>query len=219
MSSMQILRCQDVEKIFRILEYDYTDPPVKSFTRNTKKTLASSWCVKNPNVCFLLAEIDGKEAGFLFGHILGPRIWRIFASDNPRHAVSLALVWALQRINRFITVWRKPVATVRTLPKNELVRLNRPFPWGSTWGNGGIIEFVMVYPEFRGCSIAPVLIEAFESEMVRMGVPYVEAHVSEHNTASIRAFHKAGWATYRMKDGDIWASSPDQVKRGVEDHG
>lgn len=212
---IQISKCRDFDKIFSVLEQNYTDAPVKNFTKKTIKTLASSWCVANPKVCLLLAEVDERTVGFLFGHCLGPQVWRRFAAEHPKHIANLAYAWMLQRIRQVIQGcgWCKYSGPTHTPIELKLTKLDYPFPWESTWGNGGIIEYMMVNPEFRGRGIASRLIKLFSLEMTTMGVPYVEAHIAQHNTPSTRAFIKAGWSTYKTSSGDIWACNPDQHKR------
>ena len=113
----------------------------------------------------------------------------------------------LQRIRKVIRDWCKPSEPSRTLIELKFTELDFPFPWGSTWGNGGIIEYMMVYPAFRGRGVASQLIKLFNLEMTTMGVPYVEAHIAQHNSPSTRAFIKAGWSY-----------NPDQHKRRSYKH-
>ena len=158
----------------------------------------------------MVAEVDERVDGFLFGHCLGPQAWRRFSAEHPKHIVNLTYAWVLQRIRNVKLCWYKSSGPSRTPIELKLTELDYPFPWGLTWGNGGIIEYMMVYPEFRGKGVASRL---FNLEMTTMGVPYVEAHIAPHNSPSTRAFIKAGWSTYKTSSGDIWASNPDQHKR------
>ncbi len=217
--SVKISKCVNSEQIYRIIDQNYSDEPLRSFSNGVKRTFSKSWCLNKLEVCFLVAEIDGREAGFLIGHSLGPRIWRAFAKEHLQHLVSIFYVLLRQRVKRKFRT--EPQTTTHSISEDDLklTNTNRPFPWQTSWGNGAILEFIMVYPEHRGQSIAPKLIQQFTKEMNLVGASYCEAHISPYNSASARAFIKSGWAVYRTKFGDIWASSPDQSNEKSDNNG
>jgi GNAT superfamily N-acetyltransferase len=217
--TVKIVKLDDASKIASIINQDYSDPPVCFFSPNVINILSSRFFIDNPDVFFLVAEVDDIYAGFVFGHCLGPRFWRIFATKNPKCFLNVAYIILLQRFKRSKFMKKNTRGDGLDLNKqNSLISLpssEGDFPWKTTWGNGGILEFIVVRPEFRGMNIAPQLISALDHSIRAKGILYTEAHISRFNNSSIQAFIKAGFSATRVASGDVWVSKPNQVEEGI----
>jgi GNAT superfamily N-acetyltransferase len=208
---IHVCRCTDTELIAQILKRDYADEPVRSFPRTVVATLARTWCSHKVEVCVLVVEVAGVYAGFLFGHCLGPRIWRRFAQEHPLLLPALARVWIGQRFKHILRRRSRPSGEGNPpAPVEGLPESGRPFSWGSVEAKSGIVEFLYVRPEYRGRGLAEQLLSQFFREMSQIGVGFTEAHIAPHNRASVRAFQKAGWQVHQTTSGDLWAFGPER---------
>jgi len=214
---VNICRCLDHELIASILRRDYFDDPIPYLSEVVIQTLARKWIAKRSQVYLLTAEADDAYAGFVFGHTLGPRFWRLFASSHPN--LFPALAWARLKM-RFA---QKIQLSAAQLPPNKerndleaqiaalkISTLNQPFAWAAEGSGTGIIPLVFVHPDQRGKGVAPHLLNQIAEEMFRGGAKSVEAHIDLNNLPSVRAFLKAGFEVYRMGTNDFWARKVKQ---------
>jgi GNAT superfamily N-acetyltransferase len=221
--SVSVLRCRDPELIADILRRDYFDDPFPHLSDRVIRTFARAWVAGRPEVYLLTAEAGGAYAGFVFGHTLGPRFWRLVAARDAR--LRPGLMWAALKMKAAAKLKpRAPRATTDAAVGDDLESrleslgiptLPRPFEW-SPAGGVGLIPLVFVHPERRGHGVAPRLLEGISEEMFRDGARSVEAHIDLHNLSSARAFLKAGFGVYRMATGDLWARKSPAGAGGSE---
>ena len=205
-------RCLDHELIVSILRRDYFDDPMPYLSEGVIQTLAREWIANRSQVYLLAAEADGEYAGFVFGHTLGPKFWRLFASSHPWVFPALALARLKMRLAPKIKL--RPVQSQPNKERNdleaqiaalEISTLSQPFAWAPEGSRTGILPLVFVHPEHRGKGVAPHLLKQIVEAMLRDGAKSVEAHINIDNLASVRAFLKAGFEVYRMATNDFWA--------------
>jgi GNAT superfamily N-acetyltransferase len=210
---VNIRRCHDPELIASILRRDYFDDPIPHLSHRVIQTFAREWVAKRREAYLLTAEMDNHYAGFVFGQTLGPRFWRLFASEHPK--LLPELVWATLKMKYA----GKLKFGFQQLPFNgaesdaleaqiaalKIPTLPRKFTWDSPGSGTGIIPLVFVHPDFRGTGLAPYLLNRITEEMFRDGSKCVEAHIDLPNLSSVRAFLKAGFEVYRMVTNDFWA--------------
>ncbi|MGI9067130.1 MAG: GNAT family N-acetyltransferase [Pyrinomonadaceae bacterium] len=210
---VNISRCLDQELIATILRRDYFDDPVPHLSPRVIKTFARSWIASRSQVYLLTAEADGTYAGFVFGHTLGPRFWRRFATHHPN--LLPPLVWASLKM-KFAA--KKKLSEAKTLPNPpagddleseiaalEISTIPQPFAWAPEGSGAGLIPLLFVDPVHRGKGVASHLLNQLSDEMFRDGAKIVEAHIDLQNFSSVRAFLKAGFEVYRMATNDFWA--------------
>ena len=210
--AVSIRRCRDPEQIASILRRDYFDDPVPHLSHRVIATFARDWIAQKSEVYLLTAESDGTYAGFVFGHTLGPRFWRLFAKDHPEFLPSLASV-ALKM--KFANKFKRGFAQLPASPKSDdlesqikalaIPSLSRPFTFAAAGSATGNIPLVFVHPDHRGKGIAPILLTRISEEMFHDGARCVEAHIDLTNLPSVRAFLRAGFEVYRMTTNDFWA--------------
>ena len=221
---VDIRRCRDPELIADILRRDYFDDPFPHLSDRMIRTFARQWVATRPDVYLLTAEADGAYAGFVFGHTLGPRFWRLVAGSDAR--LRPGLMWAALKM-KAAAKFKRPAARSPTggaagddlesrIAALGIPALSRPFEWASAGGGAGLIPLVFVHPGRRGYGVAPRLLERISEEMFGDGAPSVEAHIDLHNLSSARAFLKAGFEVYRMATGDLWARKSPAGAGGTE---
>ena len=205
-----VRRCREADFIARILQRDYFDEPICHFPRSTIRALASSWFATKRGIYFLIAEVDGSYAGFVFGHTLGSNLWRLFAREHPQHFPAFFWAWArmrmpggLLRINRNVSPQTVPL--VEVAEERNGSSSTRSFAWSPANMRTGRIGLVYVNPDYRGYGVATLLLDDLVQQMATDGVARVEAHIDSLNTSSVRAFRKSGWQVTRMAAGDFLA--------------
>ena len=217
-STIQVKRCRDHSVIATILRRDYFDDPMPRLSDKVIQTLARQWIAARSEVYLVTAEVNGSYAGFVFGHTLGPRFWRLFARKHPTHFPEL--VWtALQmkfggkagRGSKPPLNGSKPVDLESQITALEVPTL--PQAWAPAGVGNGFIPLLFVNPDHRGYGVAPRLLEQLSEDMFRDGAECVEAHVDLHNLSSARAFLKAGFEVYRMVTNDFFARKVNPGKR------
>jgi GNAT superfamily N-acetyltransferase len=206
-------RCHEAGVIEQALREDYYDVPIRYFPGPFLRRAVRELLAPSPDVYFVTAELQGQYAGFVFGHTLGQNVWRRFARANwARHPLSI--VWLLVRL-RLLMPFRQRLARRRRTtgaagragPANHgltFPKLNHPFRWSAERPDIGHIDMVFVRDKFRGLRLASQLIGYTTTEMARQGVTLVEAHVDADNSASRRAFLKAGWEVFQTAGGDYY---------------
>lgn len=210
---VNISRCLDHELIATILRRDYFDDPVPHLSDRVIQTFARKWIASRRQVYLLTAEADGTYAGFVFGHTLGPRFWRQFATHHP-HLLP-ALAWTSLKMK---SAAKRKLGTAKTPPntsagddfESEIAELGistlpQPFAWAPEGSGAGLIPLLFVDSVHRGKGVAPHLLNQLCREMFQDGAKVVEAHIDLHNFPSVRAFLKAGFEVYRMATNDFWA--------------
>ncbi len=200
--------CRDPGLIETILTDDYFDAPVCYFPTALIRTAAQDWFCATPGIYLVTAEADGHYAGFVFGHTLGPGLWRQFARRQvQRHFGALSWVWfqtqVWQPLRGRFAKWTRPAEIREPAPLwvEDLPRLRRPFQWSPPRPGLGYVDLLFVRPAFRGRGLAPRLLQRLGHEMRNRGVEAIESHVDAANYVSLTAFRKAGWQAFRTTDG------------------
>lgn len=218
MSRAVVRRCHDPATIERILREDAIDEPILSFTPSLLKRAVNDLLAPSPQVFFVTVDWDERPAGFVFGHTLGPMMWRRFARKYfTRHPAAIAyVVWRL-RVTRPARHWlkrrtaRRQSTGAKAAQPLTVPRVDRPFSWSSSESGAGQVDQLFVRSEFRGLGLAPMLLHGIVDAMARDGVSLIEAHVDPGNFASLRAFLKAGWDAYETAGHDFYVSCrPDR---------
>jgi len=208
--TIQVKRCRDHSVIANILRRDYFDDPIPRLSDKVIQTFARQWVASRREIYLLTAEVNGAYAGFVFGHTLGPRFWRLFARKHPNHFPEL--MWtALQmrfggKAERGSTPPRNgsnPADLESQLTALQVPTL--PQAWAPPGVGNGFIPLLFVSSDYRGHGVAPLLLDQLSEAMFRDGAKCVEAHVDLPNLSSARAFLKAGFEVYRMATDDLWA--------------
>lgn len=209
-AQVDVRRCRDHSVIANILRRDYFDDPIPRLSDKVIQTLARQWIATRSEVYLVTAEVNGSYAGFVFGHTLGPRFWRLFARKHPTHFPEL--VWTALQMKFGKKAGRgskpplngsKPVDLESQVTALAVPTL--PQAWAPAGIGNGFIPLLFVNPDHRGCGVAPRLLDELSEEMFRDGVKHVEAHIDLLNISSARAFLKAGFEVYRMATNDFWA--------------
>lgn len=207
-----VRRCREPETIERILERDYFDEPVRSFSTGLRRAFASEWCAKRDEIYFVVAEVDGKHAGFVFGHAMGDGLVKFFARRNPRHLPQLLLTWLRMRLS---PNEKGPVSEAASVPPDTsgveaefaalgIQNIESHFVW-SPDARSGRIALLSVHPDYRGYGLARRLLDGVAEHMSAGGVKTIEAHIDPYNISSVRAFLKSGYDIWRMADKDFLA--------------
>jgi RimJ/RimL family protein N-acetyltransferase len=218
LNAIQVQRCRDHDVITGILRRDYFDDPIPRLSDNVIQTFARQWIATRREMYLLRAEVDGSYAGFVFGHTLGPRFWRLFARKHPNHFPEL--VWTALKM-RFGGK-AEPGSALRLNGSNSADLESRitglkiptlPQAWAPADSGTGFIPLLFVNSDYRGHGVAALLLNQLSEAMFRDGAKCVEAHVDLHNSSSVRAFQKAGFEVYRMATDDFWARKINPVKQ------
>lgn len=210
--SVEVRRSRDAGVIARILDKEYFDEPIRSFPAGLKRAFAAEWCAKRDDVYFVTAEVDGRPAGFVFGHAMGDGLVKLFGRRKPRHLP--ALVWTFLRL-KFAPGGKGPTSEAAAVPADTskveaefaalgIPHLAQPFAWSQD-ARDARIALLSVRPEYRGLGLARRLLDATAEEMKAGGVGAVEAHIDPYNLPSVRAFLKSGYELRRMGGGDFFA--------------
>jgi predicted GNAT family acetyltransferase len=212
-----VQRCLDARAAAKIIRQDYYDEPMPYLTNGIIQTLARDWITGKKEVYLLTVEVDGNYAGFVFGHRLGPRFWRLVAQRHTRHLP--ALLWARVRLKLGNRMARHPSPVIEQKVEDvdaqvaalSIPALERPFSWSAANDyRTGIIPLVFVHPDYRGHGLAQSLLKELVNRMFADGAESVEAHIDAQNLSSVRAFLKSGWEVYRMSSKDFWARKSAQ---------
>ena len=205
-----VRRSHDPAVIARVLEEEYFDDPIRSFPAGLKRAFAAEWCAARDDVYFVTAEVDGRPAGFVFGHAMGDQLVKLFGRRNPRHLP--ALVWTYLRL-RLAPVGTAseaaavPADTARVDAEFAALGIPedaRPFAW-SPDARDARIALLSVSSAYRGHGLARRLLDRVADEMAAGGVLAVEAHIEPYNLSSVRAFLKSGYELRRMAGRDFFA--------------
>lgn len=211
-------RTRDPEEIERILRQDAIDAPTPYFSRRLLRTAVRSLLASSPDVFFVTADVQGRYAGFVFSHALGPGMWRDFARRHVfRHPVALGML--MMRLHVLVPLRRKlaqqrgsPLGG-RTSERTKGIPVSVPksdkvFAWSRGKGRVGQVDMLFVRDDYRGLGVAPEMLHCVIREMAGRDVTLAEAHVDPGNYSSLRAFLKAGWTGIEMSDGDFYVSTP-----------
>jgi GNAT superfamily N-acetyltransferase len=216
LGDIQLRRCRNPRLIERLLSEDYFDAPICYFPRSLIRTLARGWFAKSAEIYLITAEVQGQCAGFLFGHTLGPGLWRQFAREHWRRHF-LALLWVAVSVRvlrplrnrlrrrRVSPSAASPAAQVRAL---NLPQLDHPFRWSPHRPGLGWTELVFVRERFRGHGVAPLLYRFLADEMRCRGIRVIEGHIDAHNYASVRANLKCGWEIFQTTANGLYKRYP-----------
>lgn len=207
-----VRRSRDPEVIARILDKEYFDEPIRSFPAGLKRAFAAEWCAARDDVYFVTAEVEGRPAGFVFGHAMGDGLVKLFGRRNPRHLP--ALVWTFLRL-KFAPGGKGPTSEAASVPADTakveaefaalgIPHLALPFAWSQD-ARDARIALLSVRPDYRGYGLARRLLDVAAEEMAAGGVNAVEAHIDPYNLSSVRAFLKSGYELRRMADKDFFA--------------
>ena len=211
-------RTHDPELIERILRRDAFDVPIPCFTDGFLRLATSEFLAVSEDVYFVVGEVAGRYAGFAFAHTRGPRLWRDFAaSQMMRHPWAVAgTIAQLQkrRLSERIRRARRGRSKATAVPplssqvglETSIEELNRPFAWSAARSDIGQLDQFFVAPEFRGKRLAEPLLRQVTDVMRNGKITMVEAHVDADNTASLRAFLRAGWRVFRTTGRDFYVT-------------
>lgn len=203
-----VSRCRDAQTIERFLTHEYYDLPVSLFTRRMLRA-AARWLATLDASYFIVADVGGQPAGYVFATTLGRDLWTTFARRHPMLAPDVLWTWA--RV-RFLRRWKfgerdlshaAPQSDPARVSGLEVPGTDAPFEWSEPDSRTGYIELLYVSRMFRGHNIAPLMLRAMVREMSGHGVRRVEAHIDATNYASVRAFGKAGWTVVRTSGRDF----------------
>jgi GNAT superfamily N-acetyltransferase len=219
--SIELKLCKDPVRIVEIFKQDYFDSPICYFPSPLLRALGK-WISDSDQMFLVTAEVNGRYAGFTFGHILGPSsIWKKFARAHLWHFVGLLWVWL--RIHLFSWVrsriFRKRrrienPENLRNLREMNLPRIDRPFAWSPDNPRIGCAELTIVGEKYRGLGLGPMLVNRLFKEMSDRGAYLVEMHADSDNYAAVRYLLKAGCEVSQMKGGDFYLRkglSKDQI--------
>ena len=206
---LKLLR--DDKKILEIFKRDYFDAPICYFPDPLLKALAK-WICKSDQLFLVIAEVDGKYAGFSFGHTLGANsIWKRFARAHFWHFPGLFLVWVRIHFLPWVRncIFGKPRGMKNSenldkLHKMNLPRLDRPFAWSPDDPKIGCAELTIILDEYRGLGLGPQLVNKLFKEISDRGAYLVETHVDSDNYAAVRYLLKAGWEAFETTGGDFY---------------
>ena len=181
----------------RYLDEHYADTPLRNLPAFVVKRLVRRWRGRS-DIFFLVAQLNETTAGFLFGQAVGAKPWRKLLAD-PLTLPFAAAALIRERLHRR-QGQRTPDGSGRELAfpsyDETLERVARD--WCA--GEAANVEFIFVDPAFRGRNIAGQLLAGFADRLPTAGIATALAYIATSNTASERAFRKAGWSIYR--DGD-----------------
>lgn len=205
-----VRRTRDSALIARVLEEEYFDDPIRSFPAGLKRAFAAEWCATRDDIYFVTAEVDGRPAGFVFGHAMGDRLVKLFGRRNPRRLP--ALVWTYLRLRltpggAASEAAAVPADTARVDAEFAALGIPedaRPFAW-SPDARDARIALLSVGRAYRGHGLARLLLDRVAEEMDAGGVLAVEAHIEPYNLSSVRAFLKSGYELRRMAGKDFFA--------------
>jgi GNAT superfamily N-acetyltransferase len=211
-ADIQLRRCRNPALIEHLLSEHYFDAPICYFPRSLIRTLARGWFATSAEIYLITAEMQGQCAGFLFGHTLGPGLWRRFAREQwRRHFFALLWVAVTMRVLRPLRkrlrprcaspLAHGPAAQVRAL---DLPQLDHPFRWSPHRPDLGCTELIFVREEFRGHGLAPRLYRFLAEEMRCRGVRIIEGHIDAYNYASVRANLKSGWEIFQTTGNGLY---------------
>ncbi len=208
--SLTVLRCHDTAAVCSLLLNEYYDAPVCYFPSRLLRA-AGKWLANSKQVYFMVGVVSGKRAGYVLGHTLGPRLWRIFAIRHihlfPYTVAALLRQRALRNPSYPSSrlTHARPLSSPKRCDELALPRVETPFAWSAPELGVGYIEMVYVAEAFRGQGIAPQLLRATAGEMRQDGIRRVEAHIDSGNYASVRAFLMAGWSVIQTSTEDYVA--------------
>jgi GNAT superfamily N-acetyltransferase len=207
------------------LRRDYFDRPVCYFSDGLLRALAR-WIAKSNQVFLVTAEVDGKYAGFIFGHTLHPNlIWRQFARANPWYFHEIFWVWLRMHFFPWVNVHmlkkRRPGGPGNPENMDKLQELNiqtldRPFAWSPNDPHIGYTELSFVAETYRGLGLSQHLSTRLCQEMSKNGVNLVESHIDSNNYSAVRATLKHGFEIFRMRGGDFYVRKVLGSKRPNE---
>src|SRR5690348_13607638 len=93
MSAIEVRRIRDAEYIERVLRQDAFDEPIPFFPPRLLRHAVRDFLAPDERAYFVVAEVDGRYAGFVFAHALGVGLWRGFARNAiGRYPLAVATV-------------------------------------------------------------------------------------------------------------------------------
>jgi ribosomal protein S18 acetylase RimI-like enzyme len=130
---------------------------------------------RGPESFLVVAESDGRVAGFLAGSVdLGALYRRFLLRDG--------LVAAASALPRLLYAWPRVWETLR-----------HGAGGASSTPGGSELLAVAVDPAWRGRHVGALLVERFLSESARRGVGAARVVVGADNVAAIALYHRAGF--------------------------
>jgi GNAT superfamily N-acetyltransferase len=208
--SVVVRRSHDPAELTRVFEEEYFDDPIRSFPSGLKRAFAAEWCVTSPDIYFVTAKVDGRPAGFVFGHAMGNGLVKLFGRRNPRHLPALVRTYLRMRFAPGGYSGEAAAVPADTghvdaafaalgIPADQ-----RPFAWSDA-ARAARIALLSVNNAYRGHGLARLLLDRAAEEMAAHGIDTVEAHIDPYNLSSVRAFLKSGYEMRRMAGKDFLA--------------
>lgn len=176
----------------RYLDEHYADAPLRDLPSFVVERLVRRWRERR-DVFFLVARLNDRTAGFLLGQAAGAKPWRKLLADP------LSLPFAAVALIRDRIANRRRFRDTTSSGSSYPPYAKAPGGVGADWAafEAANVEFIFVDPAFRGRNVAAQLLGSFVDRLSAAGVGTALAYVAPSNTASIRAFQKAGWYIYR----------------------
>jgi ribosomal protein S18 acetylase RimI-like enzyme len=207
MPVVEARRITDPAYIERVLQADAFDVPIPLFPDRLLKHAVRTYLAPSDRVFFIVGEVDGQYAGFVFAHALGVDIWRVFARRAlVRHPFEVARVAARIKARGWWSRLRphsgERTSTPAAVP--GIQALGRPFAWSKEPGLAQVDQ-LFVKREFRGLRLGAIMLRTANVHMAEAGAVLAEAHVDAGNDASVKAFAGAGWDVFRADAGDYYA--------------
>jgi len=217
--SLRILRCRDPVVVEAAVWDGYWEVPVCYFSRRLVRA-AARWLATSDRSYFVVALLSGSPVGFMHCSTMGPHPWRVFARQHLHLLPQLLWYRVLmnQRVSRLLRYpgLRLASAGPRFDPEKAaglaLPVVDAPFAWGARDVGAGYAHVLYVAETLRGQGIGPLLLASAWDEMRGDGVRRVEARIDPGNSASVRAFLKAGWRVVRTSSGYFHASAQEAVE-------
>jgi len=176
----------------RYLDEHYADAPLRDLPSFVVERLVRRWRGRR-DVFFLVAQLNDRTAGFLLGQAAGAKPWRKLLAD-PLSLPFAAAALIQDRIRK-----RRRSCDTSFIGPSYPPYEEAPGSVGVDWAafEAANVEFIFVDPAFRGRNVAAQLLASFVDRLSAAGVGTALAYIAVSNTASIRAFQKAGWSIYR----------------------
>jgi len=144
--------------------------------------------VRSPDAFLLVAEEDGRTAGFLAGALDLRALYRRFLVHD-------GVAATLSSLPRLLTSWRTAWETLRhgtadpgTHPDGGTSR----DATGSATGPAELLA-VAVDPGWRGRHVGALLVEEFLAELQRRGVEHAQVVVGADNAVAVGLYRRSGF--------------------------
>ena len=180
----------------RFLAEHFPDRPLSLLPRPVVVALGRRWA-RRRDVFYLLAEADGRPAGFVFAQAVGERPWRSLLKDW-RALPFLPFILAAQRFGRLpqgASQAEQARSDEAALPPLDGVAADLADGWRRR--TAANVEFIYVSPDMRGRRVGALLLDALARRLAEAGLTRCYAYIAHGNDASRGLFTKAGFAVYR----------------------